>query len=103
MTRFALLLAMIATSGCNDECDGPACGDAGMTDAGMEDTGTIEVDAGPCLPFADINACASTADCPSPSTVGLGVEVVQTIFTNEADRPEIIHFIPGSDDRALVI
>lgn len=104
MTRAWVVLFAIAissvTAGCSDECSGPACvTDAGMGDAGPEDAGMA--DAGPCDPYDDVNACVARGDCPSPVT--LDVEEIASILTNEMDNPEIVGFIPGSDDRALVI
>ena len=97
-TGMVASLALVSANACtSDTCEGAAC-DAKNGAGGSGGSG-----GGECRPYVDINACEVDQSCPSPESVSLGLQAVQSIQTDEMANPEIVGFVPGSNKRALVI
>jgi DNA-binding beta-propeller fold protein YncE len=90
----ALVLGLTAL-GCSssDACEGAAC----AADGSGGGSGGPDV----CTPWVPLNACLDDASCPAEPT--LGVQAVQSIATRAEANPEILDFIPGSEERAVVV
>src|SRR5262245_3882152 len=93
--RWLIGILVLGSYGCSssDSCEGAAC------DA--QNNGTGGQGAGVCTPWVDPNACMADDSCPEGAT--LAVRSVESISTRVDANPEIVGFIPGSDDRAVVI
>ncbi len=108
----ALVLGTIgASAGCSssDACEGAACaatngGSAGQSSGGGAGTaagGSAGDSSAECVPWKDPNACVDDGSCPSSPTLAL--EAVQSVSTRVDANPEIVDFVPGSYDRAVVV
>jgi DNA-binding beta-propeller fold protein YncE len=88
-------LLTLGISGCSasDACEGAACAEGNAGGGG----GGPEV----CTPWLDPNACMAGSSCPAAPSLQLAA--VETISTRADANPEIVDFIPGTDDRAVVV
>jgi DNA-binding beta-propeller fold protein YncE len=85
----------LGSCGCSssDACEGAACD--------TQNDGTGGQGSTVCTPWIDPNNCLDDGSCPGDAT--LAVQAVASISTRVDANPEIVGFIPGSDDRAVVI
>ncbi|HVJ16108.1 MAG TPA: hypothetical protein VM686_11785 [Polyangiaceae bacterium] len=88
----ALLLSCLGCSS-SDACEGAACATQGPGGGGSG--------SGVCTPWVDPNACMDDASCPANPSLGL--QAVESISTREGANPEIVDFVPGSPERAVVV
>jgi hypothetical protein len=82
-----LVLSVACSS--SEDCTGAAC-DTGGDDTGQE-----------CTDYVDANACVEAGTCPED--VDAGITTVTSLATRPDANPEIVDFVPGTADRAVVI
>lgn len=90
----SVVLALAVGCASSEACEGAACDAAGSGGGGGSGSGV-------CTPWVDPNACEADASCPDQPS--LSVQAVESVATRVDANPEIVDFVPGSDERAVVV